>query len=217
MGSTGLISILGRAVLETLAMVGISVIVAQAVGTPLGILLVVTEEGHILPNRWVNRSLGTIINIGRSIPFIILLVAVLPFTRFLVGTTIGTKGMIVPLTVAAIPFVARVVESALKEVDPGVIEAALAMGSTPLQIVCKVLIPEAFPGLVLGFILTAVSLIGYSAMAGVVGGGGLGDLAYRYGFQRNRIDITWYTVTILVVLVQLLQMFGSWLAKKLSH
>ncbi|MGB4471689.1 MAG: methionine ABC transporter permease, partial [Limnochordia bacterium] len=114
MGSTGLISILGRAVLETLAMVGISVIVAQAVGTPLGILLVVTEEGHILPNRWVNRSLGTIINIGRSIPFIILLVAVLPFTRFLVGTTIGTNGMIVPLTVAAIPFVARVVESALK-------------------------------------------------------------------------------------------------------
>jgi len=213
MGSSALISILWNATLETLAMVSLSVIIAQALGMLLGILLVITEEGHIVPNRWVHRILSTIINVGRSIPFIILLVAVLPLTRLLAGTTFGTRGVIVPLTVAAIPFVARVVESALKEVDPGVIEAAEAMGSTPLQIVSKVLIPEALPSLVLGFTLTAVNLIGYSAMAGVVGGGGLGDLAIRYGFHRNRFDITWYTVIILVVLVQLLQMLGNWVAK----
>ncbi len=217
MGSFHMITILWSAVLQTLAMVGISVVIAQVLGMPLGVLIVITEEGHIVPNRWLHRILSTTVNIGRSIPFIILLVAVLPLTRLLAGTTFGTKGVIVPLTIAAIPFVARVVESALKEVDPGVIEAAQAMGSTPMQIVYKVLIPEALPSLVLGFTLTAVNLIGYSAMAGVVGGGGLGDLAIRYGFHRKQVDITWYTVIILVVLVQLLQMLGNWVAKKLSH
>lgn len=202
---------------QTLYMVGVSVVAAQILGMPLGVLLVISDKGHISENRLLNKILSVIVNIGRSIPFIILLVAIIPFTRFIIGTYIGTTAAIVPLTVAAIPFVARVVESSLKEVDPGVIEAAQAMGASPWQIVYKVLLPEALPGLVLGFTLTAINLVGYSAMAGTVGGRGLGDLAIRFGYQRFRGDIIFYTVVILVVLVQLIQALGNWLARKLSR
>jgi len=202
---------------QTLYMVGVSVVAAQILGMPLGVLLVISDKGHIAENRLLNKILSVIVNIGRSIPFIILLVAIIPFTRFIIGTYIGTTAAIVPLTVAAIPFVARVVESSLKEVDPGVIEAAQAMGASPWQIVYKVLLPEALPGLVLGFTLTAINLVGYSAMAGTVGGRGLGDLAIRFGYQRFRGDIIFYTVVILLVLVQLIQALGNWLARKLSR
>jgi len=208
--------LLWQATGETLYMVGVAVVLAELVGLPLGIILVTTEQGHVLENQALNRVLATIINIGRSIPFIILMVAIIPFTRKIVGTSIGTTAAMVPLTIAAIPFVARLVETALKEVDDGVVEAALAMGASPLQIISKVLIPEALPSLVLGLTITAVNLIGYSAMAGAVGGGGLGDLAVRYGYQRFRTDIMLLTVIILIVLVQAMQMLGDWAANRLS-
>lgn len=217
MPSTIMVNMLWTATLETLYMVGVSVIIAEVIGLPLGILMVTSEEGHILENFWLNKILSFIVNVGRSIPFIILLVAIIPFTRFVVGTSIGTAAAIVPLTVAAIPFAARVVESSLKEVDSGVVEAALSMGASPWQIIVKVLLPEALPGLILGFTLTAVNLVGYSAMAGTIGGGGLGDLAIRFGYQRFRGDIMLYTVIILVVLVQVLQMLGDKIALKVSR
>lgn len=209
--------LLWQATGETLYMVVVAVALAELVGLPLGIILVTTERGHVLESPVINRVLAMIINIGRSIPFIILMVAIIPFTRRVVGTSIGTTAAMVPLTVAAIPFVARLVETALKEVDGGVVEAALAMGASPFQIICKVLIPEAMPSLVLGFTITAVNLIGYSAMAGAVGGGGLGDLAVRYGYQRFRGDIMLLTVAILIVLVQIMQTLGDWAANRLSR
>ena len=209
--------LLWQAAGETLYMVGVAVVLAELVGLPLGIILVTTERGHILENAPLNRVLATIINIGRSVPFIILMVAIIPFTRKVVGTSIGTTAAMVPLTVVAIPFVARLVETAFKEVDGGVVEAALAIGASPFQIIWKVLIPEALPSLVLGLTITAVNLIGYSAMAGAVGGGGLGDLAVRYGYQRFRGDIMLQTVIILVVLVQGIQMLGDKLAQRLYH
>lgn len=202
---------------ETVYMVGVSVLLAELFGVPLGVILVITDKDGIVENRWVNSVLAVIVNIGRSIPFIILMVAIIPFTRRIVGTSIGTSAAIVPLTVAAIPFVARVVESALREVDAGVIEAAQSMGASPWQIIWKVLIPEALPSLAAGVTLTTVNLIGYSAMAGAIGGGGLGDLAVRYGYQRFRGDIMLVTVVVLVVLVQLLQMLGDYASKKLNH
>jgi D-methionine transport system permease protein len=208
--------LLWQATGETLYMVGVAVVLAELVGLPLGIILVTTERGHILENAPLNRILAMTINIGRSVPFIILMVAIIPFTRKVVGTSIGTTAAMVPLTIAAIPFVARLVETALKEVDAGVVEAALAIGASPLQIIWKVLIPEALPSLVLGLTITAVNLIGYSAMAGAVGGGGLGDLAVRYGYQRFRTDIMLLTVIILIVLVQAMQMLGDWAANHLS-
>jgi D-methionine transport system permease protein len=165
----------------------------------------------------INRILGAVINVGRSIPFIILMVAVIPFTRFVVGTSIGTTAAIVPLSIAAIPFVARLVESAVFEIDRGVIEAAQSMGSSPWQIIWKVLIPEARPALVLGLTITTVNLVGYSAMAGAIGGGGLGDLAIRYGYQRFRADVMLQTVVLLVILVQALQTLGDWASRKLSR
>lgn len=210
------VQMLTRATWETLYMVIVAVLIAQVLGLPLGILLTVTDKNHILENGPFNKIIGTIVNIGRSIPFIILMVAIIPFTRVLVGTSIGTTAAMVPLTVAAIPFVARLVESAMKEVDPGVIEAAQAMGASPGEIIWKVLIRESLPALVLGFTLTAVSLIGYSAMAGAVGGGGLGDLAIRFGYQRFRGDIMLQTVVILVVMVQVIQMLGDWGARRLN-
>ena len=202
---------------ETLYMVVVAVALAELVGLPLGIILVTTARGHVLESPVVNRVLAMIINVGRSVPFIILMVAIIPFTRRVVGTSIGTTAAMVPLTVAASPFVARLVETALKEVDDGVVEAALAMGASPFQIICKVLIPEAMPSLVLGLTITAVNLIGYSAMAGAVGGGGLGDLAVRYGYQRFRGDIMLLTVAILIVLVQIMQTLGDWAANRLSR
>ncbi len=201
---------------ETLYMVAISVGIAHIIGLPLGVLLTTTDKGHILQNLPLNKVIGAVVNVGRSIPFIILMVAIIPFTRMVAGTSIGTTAAIVPLTVAAIPFVARLVESALKEVDSGVIEAAQAMGSTPAEIIRKVLLPEAMPSLVLGFTLTAVSLVGFSAMAGAIGGGGLGDLAIRFGYQRFRGDIMLQTVVILVVLVQGVQTLGDWVSRRVN-
>jgi D-methionine transport system permease protein len=164
----------------------------------------------------LNRILGAIVNAARSTPFIILMVAIIPLTRLIIGTSIGTNAAIVPLSLAAIPFVGRIVESALKEVDFGVVEAAQAMGASPREIIWKVLLPEAMPSIVLGLTLTVISLIGYSAMAGAIGGGGLGDLAIRYGYQRFRGDIMLATVVILIVQVQVVQSLGDYLAKRLN-
>lgn len=202
---------------ETLYMVAVSTLLAYLFGLPLGIILVVTSPGHILPNPWVERTLGTLINILRSAPFIILLVALIPFTRAVIGTSVGTTAAIVPLVISAAPFVARVVESSLKEVPYGVIEAALSMGASPQQIIQKVLIPEAKASLILGVAITTISVIGYTAMAGAVGGGGLGDLAIQYGYNRFRTDIMIVTVVILVVIVQFIQSLGTTLARKLTH
>lgn len=214
---SSLLQLVSPAVGETLYMVIVSTLLAYLLGLPLGVILVVTSPGHILPNPWVERILGTLINILRSAPFIILLVAFIPFTRVLVGTSIGTTAAIVPLVISAAPFVARVVESSLKEVPYGVIEAALSMGASPLQIIQKVLLPEAKASLILGITITTISVIGYTAMAGAVGGGGLGDLAIQYGYNRFRTDIMIVTVVILVVIVQGLQSLGTALARKLSH
>ena len=212
-----MLSMLWDATFDTLIMVGLGTILATLIGLPMGILLTTTAPDHILEKPMFHRTLGGMINIGRSIPFIILLVAIIPFTRKVVGTSIGTVAAIVPLTVAAIPFVARLVDGALKEVDDGVIEAAQSMGASPPQIIYKVMIPEAMPALVLAITLTAVNLVGYSAMAGSIGGGGLGDLAIRYGYQRFRGDIMLTTVIILVVLVQGIQMLGDKIAYRLYH
>lgn len=201
---------------QTLYMVGLSLSIALAVGVPLGVLLVVTAPGHILPRLRLNTILGSIINTGRSIPFVILLFLLMPLTKLLVGVSIGTKGAIFPLAVAAVPFVARIVETSLQEVDPGVIEAAQSMGASPIQIIVKVLLPESWPALLLGFTLTAINLVGYSAMAGAIGGGGLGDIAIRYGYQRFRNDVLLETVVILIILVQVTQSLGNSLALKAS-
>lgn len=202
---------------ETFYMVLVSTVLATIVGIPLGIILIITEKEHIYPNVFINKIIGSLVNIFRSIPFIILLVALLPFTKLLIGTRIGTEAAMVSLTVAAIPFLARVIETALKEIDKGIIEASRAMGASPWQIICKVLLPEALPGILLGIIITFVSLIGYSAMAGAIGGGGLGDLAIREGYQRNHQDVTWIVVTILVLMVQVFQSFGDWTVRKIRE
>lgn len=210
-------ALLWPATVQTLVMVSGATVIGNLLGIPLGILVVVTGPGHILPNRFIHRVTGFLVNIGRSIPFIILMVAIIPFTRWVVGTSIGTTAAIVPLAVAAIPYVARLVESALQEVDPGVIEAAQSMGATPWQIIFKVLLPESLPALVLSVTITTISLVSYSAMAGAIGGGGLGDLAIRYGYQRFRGDIMLQTVVLLVLLVQIIQAAGNWLARKVDH
>lgn len=208
--------ILWQALQETLIMVVASTLIAALFGLPLGLALACTSPGHILENRVINKLLGAIVNVGRSIPFIILMVAIIPFTRWLVGTSIGTTAAIVPLSIAAIPFAARLVESAIFEIDRGVIEAAQSMGASPWQIIWKVLIPEARASLVLGLTITTVNLVGYSAMAGAIGGGGLGDLAIRFGYQRFRGDVMLQTVILLVILVQAMQMLGDWASRKLS-
>lgn len=208
--------ILWQALQETLIMVVASTLIAALFGLPLGLALACTSPGHILENRVINKLLGAIVNVGRSIPFIILMVAIIPFTRWLVGTSIGTTAAIVPLSIAAIPFAARLVESAIFEIDRGVIEAAQSMGSSPWQIIWKVLIPEARASLVLGLTITTVNLVGYSAMAGAIGGGGLGDLAIRFGYQRFRGDVMLQTVILLVILVQAMQMLGDWASRKMS-
>lgn len=202
---------------ETLYMVVVSTLIAYLIGVPLGVILVISSPGHISTNPWIERILGTIINIFRSAPFIILLVVLIPFTRTIVGTSIGTTAAIVPLVIATAPFVARMVESSLKEVPYGVIEAALSMGSSPWQIISKVLLPEAKASLLLGIAITTISVIGYTAMAGTVGGGGLGDVAIQYGYNRFRTDIMIMTVIILVVIVQFIQLMGTKLARRLTH
>ncbi|VVE19080.1 DL-methionine transporter permease subunit [Pandoraea morbifera] len=202
---------------ETLVMVGISGVIGAVVGVPLGVLLYLTDRNGVLQNLPVNRIVGILVNAVRSTPFIILLVAVIPFTRLIVGSSIGTMAAVVPLTIAAAPFVARLVETALREVDRGLIEAAQSMGATTGQIVMKVLLPEALPGIVAGLTITFVSLVGYSAMAGAIGGGGLGDLGIRYGYQRFLPEVMITVVLILIVFVQLVQTFGDWLVRRLSH
>jgi D-methionine transport system permease protein len=201
---------------ETLTMVGVSTVLSALLGIPLGVMLVVTDRGHILERPLLNRVVGAIVNAARSTPFIILLVAIIPLTRLIVGTSIGTAAAIVPLTIAAIPFVARLAEASLREVDPGLIEAAQAMGATPKQIILKVLVPESWPGIIAGMTITVVSLISYSAMAGAVGGGGLGDLGIRYGYQRFQPEVMAVVVVILIVLVQGFQSLGDILARRLN-
>ena len=199
---------------ETIYMVFIATTFSYVFGLPLAIILVTSEKGHILENGTVNKILGSIVNAARSIPFIIFLILVIPLTRLIVGTSIGTIASIVPLTLAAIPFVARMVETSLKEVDWGLIEAALSMGANTWQVIIKVLLPESIPSLILGVAITTINLVGYSAMAGIVGGGGLGTLAYYYGYQRYNNTIMLVTVILLIILVQGVQMLGDQLTAK---
>ncbi|MDR1622051.1 MAG: ABC transporter permease [Synergistaceae bacterium] len=199
--------------LETLFMISASGALAVLFGVPLGVVLTVTARGGLMEHTHLNRILSIIVNAARSTPFVILMVAIIPLTRFIVGTSIGTTAAIVPLFFAALPFMGRVVEGALKEVDDGVVEASQAMGAAPLQIVLKVLLPEALPGLVSGVTLMLINLVGYSAMAGTIGGGGLGDLAMRYGYQRFRPDVMAATVLVLIVLVQGIQSAGDLLSR----
>ncbi|MDR3075665.1 MAG: ABC transporter permease [Synergistaceae bacterium] len=212
-----LLALLIEGTRDTLYMVGIASLVALVMGLPLGVVLSVTSENGILRTPPVYDALSFTVNIGRSAPFVILMIALIPFTRFIVGTSIGKNAAIVPLSVAAIPFVGRVVESSLREVDQGIIEAAQAMGASPFEIIMKVLIPEGLPGIIAGATLTVINLVGYSAMAGTLGGGGLGDIAFRYGYQRFMTNVMVATIVILVILVQIVQIIGDKLASMTRH
>jgi D-methionine transport system permease protein len=214
--SPDLIRLIVSATLDTLYMVAISGLLGTLVGTPLGICLATSGKGELFAAPYVNRVLGIVVNATRSTPFIILVVAIIPFTRFVVGTSIGTSAAIVPLTIAAAPFIARIVEAAIREVDQGLIDASIAMGATPFQIVRKVLLPEALPGITLGLTLTAVSLLANSAMVGAVGGGGLGDLGIRYGYQRFMPEVMALVVLILIALVQGVQTLGETIARRVN-
>lgn len=211
------LSLLLSASFATIYMVIVASIFAALVGLPLGVILYVTKPGNLLANKNIYRALSVIVNVTRSIPFIILMVAVIPFTRLLVGTSIGINAAIVPLSLSAMPFVARVVENALLEVNKGLIEAATAMGATTWQIIRKVLIPEALGSIINGLTLTIVSLIGFSAMAGAVGGGGLGDLAVRYGYQRFDVVMMLMTIVIMIIMVQFIQWLGDKLTKRFTR
>ncbi|NMJ41479.1 ABC transporter permease [Roseomonas sp. JC162] len=206
-----------EALWQTTLMVGASAAIAVALGLPIALLLYATGSDGLRPTAWVNRPLGLLVNAARSTPFIILMVAIVPFTRLVAGTSIGTGAAIVPLALAATAFLARLFENALREVDKGVIEAARAMGASRLQILLKVLVPEALPGLVAATTVALVSLVGFSAMAGAVGGGGLGDLGIRFGYQRFMPEVMATVVLILILLVQGLQSFGDWLVRSTSH
>ena len=195
-------------------MVAVATIIAAIIGIPLGITLVTNSRGHILENRFINQILGTIVNIIRSIPFIILMVAIIPLTRIIAGTSIGTTAACVPLTIVAIPFLSRLVETSIRDVDFGLVEAAESMGATPFQIIRKVLIPEALPTIINNITVLIVNLIGASAMAGAIGGGGLGDIAIRYGYQRFRADVMLATIIILIVGVNLIQACGDFASRK---
>ena len=214
--SQQIINLLLQGFLETVQMTVISTVVAVLLGVPLGVILVITSRGHIMQNDAVNKVLGAVVNATRSIPFIILMVAIIPFTRLVAGTSIGTTAACVPLTLAAIPFLARLVETAIKEVNGGGIEAAQSMGATPVQIIWKVLLPEALPTLIDNITVLIVNLISYSAMAGAIGGGGLGDIAIRYGYQRFQGDVMLATIIILIVLVQVIQSAGDYLSRKVN-
>ena len=214
--SANLIPILWESTLQTLYMVAMSTLLGTIIGAPLGIFLATSRRGELLSAPVLNAVLGLIVNAARSTPFIILVVAIIPLTRLLAGTSIGTTAAIVPLTIAAAPFIARLIETAIREIDAGLIEAARAMGATPMQIVRKVLIPEAMPGIILGLTLAVVSLIGYSAMVGAVGGEGLGDLGIRYGYQRFMPEVMLAVVVILIVMVQLVQSIGEWIAARVD-
>ncbi len=212
--SANLIPILWESTLQTLYMVAMSTLLGTIIGAPLGIFLATSRRGELLSAPVLNTVLGLVVNAARSTPFIILVVAIIPLTRLLAGTSIGTTAAIVPLTIAAAPFIARLIETAIREVDAGLIEAARAMGATPGQIVRKVLVPEAMPGIILGLTLAVVSLIGYSAMVGAVGGEGLGDLGIRYGYQRFMPEVMLAVVVILILLVQAVQSLGEWIAAR---
>lgn len=211
-----LLTLLPDATLQTIYMVVVSSFFAVVLGLPIGVLLVITQEGHIWEKKGIHNCLNTIINITRSIPFLILMIALFPLSRLIVGTTIGTTATIVPLSIAAAPFAARMIESSLLEIDPGVIEAAQSMGATARQIIFKVLLSESLPSLVLSITTTIINLIGYSAMAGAIGGGGLGDLAIRYGYYRYEMDVMFATIIILVLMVQIVQGIGNSLARYLT-
>ena len=212
--SANLIPILWSSTLQTLYMVAMSTLIGTLIGGPLGVFLATSRRGELLSAPVLNTVLGLVVNAARSTPFIILVVAIIPLTRMIAGTSIGTTAAIVPLTIAAAPFIARLIETAIREVDAGLIEAARAMGATPLQIVRKVLVPEALPGIILGLTLAVVSLIGYSAMVGAVGGEGLGDLGIRYGYQRFMPEVMLAVVVILILLVQAVQSLGEWIAAR---
>ena len=217
MDTSQIVKLLAEATLQTLYMTVLSTFFAYLFGIPLGVLLTITDSKGIWPNRILNMVLGVVVNIFRSIPFLILLVLVLPFTRWIVGTGIGTYATIVPLVIAAIPFVARMIESSLKEVDESVIEAALAMGTSKWKVVFKVLLPEARPSLLVGVAISITTILGYSAMAGFIGGSGLGAIAINYGYYRYESDIMLYSIILLVLLVQLFQEVGMRLAKHWDH
>lgn len=194
---------------DTLYMVGISTVLSLLIGLPLGILLLLCSPEHLLSNKWLYQSLSILVNVFRSIPFIILMIAIIPFTEWLIGTSIGVNAAMVPLVIGAAPFFARLAETALREVDGGVIEAAQSMGASTWQIIVRVLLPEARAGLISAVTITAVALVSYSAMSGVIGGGGLGDLAIRYGYERFQTDVMVVTIIILIFLVQLMQIIGD--------
>ncbi len=202
---------------NTCYMVLAAAAVAILLGTPLGIILTITDRGHLKENLWLHHVLGTVVNIGRSFPFAILMIAIIPLTRFIVGTSLGTTASIVPLSLAAIPFAARLTETAFKEIDKSLIEAAIVMGSTPWQVIGKVLLPESLPSLIAGATTMIINLIGYSTMAGTMGGGGLGKVAIQYGYQRFNPFIMTVTVCILIILVQAVQSGGNKLADKINR
>jgi D-methionine transport system permease protein len=214
--SPEILQLIASSTLDTLIMVGLSGLLGTLFGLPLGVFLATSRAGELFSAPITNRILGLIVNATRSTPFIILVVAIVPLTRLIVGTSIGTRAAVVPLTIAAIPFIGRVVEAAIREVDQGLVEAARAFGASPLQIVRKVLLPEALPALTLALTLTLVSLLGYSAMVGAVGGGGLGDLGIRYGYQRFMPEVMVAVVLVLIVLVQGVQSFGEAIARRLD-
>lgn len=203
--------------LDTLYMVSLAALFTVLIGLPLGVLLFLTRRDGVLPAPLFNQVIGSVVNVGRSLPFIVLLIALIPFTRIIIGTTLGSTAAVVPITIGAFPFFARVVENALDEVDKGRIEAILSMGGNVWHIITKVLLPEALPALLAGITLTIVMLIGFSSMAGVIGGGGLGDLAIRYGYQRFNDQVMVGTVVILVAMVQFVQSIGDRLVRRLAH
>lgn len=208
---------IAQATLDTLTMLGGSMVLTVVLGLPLGVILFLTGEGQMLHNRAANGLLSLLVNILRSVPFVILLIVMIPLTVALVGTSLGVAGAIPPLVVGAAPFFARLVETALREVDKGVIEASFAMGAKRRQVVLGALLPEAMPGIIAAATVTAIALVSYTAMAGVVGAGGLGDLAIRFGYQRFQTDVMVVTVVLLLVLVQVLQMIGDTVVRRVSH
>lgn len=208
---------IGNATVDTLLMLAGSLVLTVIIGIPLGVLLFLSGKGRLAANPVVNAVLSFIVNVLRSLPFIILLIVMLPVTVLLVGTSLGVLGAIPPLVVGTAPFYARLVENVLREVDHGVVEASQAMGASTFQIVTRALLPEALPGIIAGATVSAIALVGYTAMAGVVGAGGLGDLAVRFGYQRFQTDVMFVTVVLLLILVQILQMLGDWLVAKVSH
>jgi D-methionine transport system permease protein len=212
-----LLSLLAIGLGETIYMVVLSTLIAIFLGLPLGVALVVTEPGHILAAPRINKVLGTIVNITRSFPTIILIVVLLPLSRLLVGTTLGATAAIVPLSIGSAPFLARIIENSLKDTDRGKIEAALAMGATPLEIICKVMIPESLASLTLGITLAIIMITGFTATAGAIGAGGLGSLAVRFGYQRYRTDVMLATVVVLIILVQVVQWGGNVIARRINR